>query len=107
MSKAQGVLFGGLALAGVNAWTSQQRTALGGVLNGQTSAEAPGHAALLQLGAELVLIVVAAVAADSSDGVGTGMAAAIAALWVLWAIKYYTRKPSAPAVAVPGSSVLA
>lgn len=97
MSKATTVAVAGGALILVNVWTTSDRTALGDVLNGNAKAQAAAHSVLLKIGAEALAILVATIAAGSSDAVGNGMIAAVAALWVLWAINYYASRP------VPGS----
>jgi hypothetical protein len=80
---------GGLALVGVNYWTSQQRPAISGVILGTSQDTAAGHKALLGIGGELLVVGLLTLVAGSSDSMALGMLAAIAALWVLWGIHYY------------------
>ena len=90
MSKAVTVAVAGGTLIGVNAWTSPQRKALADALNGKAGSTPASHKALVQIGGEALLVIVAAAAAGSSDAVGTGMVAAIVALWILWAIGHFS-----------------
>lgn len=87
--KQSAVAIGGVGLVAVNYWTSKQRTAVVGTLWDKKDPSA-AHAALLGIGGELLLVGVLAVAAGQSDTLGNGMVAIVVALWILWAINYYT-----------------
>lgn len=102
------VAVGGLGLAAVNFWTSNQRPLITGVLWGDAGADAAaGHKALLGLGGELLLIAILTLVAGQSDGMATGMLAAVAALWVLWGIHHYTGVTATPAPAPARTTTLA
>lgn len=96
------VALGGLALVGVNWWNSDQRGAISDAFAGH-SHPAKAHSALLQMGGELLLVLVVTIVAGMSDSLGTGMLALIAALWILWGIQHYAgvapgkKKPAAHA----------
>lgn len=100
MSKATTVAVAGGALIAVNGWYSPQRQAVSDILNGKANAGPAGHRAILQIGGEALVVLVAVVAAGSSDNVGTGMIAAIVALWVLWSINHFA---TAGPMAAPGA----
>ncbi|HEY2300526.1 MAG TPA: hypothetical protein VGH66_01455 [Acidimicrobiales bacterium] len=96
--QSQIVAIGGVALVGVNFWTSAQRPTLSAVFDGSGDATA-GHQAFLAIGAELLLVLVMAFAAGASGTVGNAMVAVMATLWVLWAIRYYSAKGTAAGTA--------
>lgn len=94
------VWVGGLGLVAVNFWTSSQRDAIANLVFGDkqgAAAAQPGHAALVGIGGELVLLLVLFVVAGMSDQLASAMLAIVAALWVLWGITYYTRNQGASA----------
>ena len=100
MSKSTTVAVAGVALIGLNAWNGPQRPALTAALNGKAGSQPGAHKALLQMAGEALLVLVFTVAAGTSDAVGTGMVAAVVALWVLYGITYYTgRQTPKPAPA--------
>ena len=83
---------GGIALVGVNFWTSNQRPTLSAVFDNSKQADpTAGHQIFLAIGAELLLVFVMAFAAGASGTVGNAMVAVLATLWVLWAIRYYSK----------------
>lgn len=100
--KQQAVAAGGLALIGVNVWTGGQKSSIAGLLDGTAGAD-NGRSILVHLGSELILVLVATIAAGTSDAVATGMVAAIVALWVIWGIAYYAR-PHTSSTAPPTST---
>jgi hypothetical protein len=72
----------------VNEWTSPDRGVLGGVLwNGSNPTEA--HSALTRLAGELIFVGGAIILSGIGGAWTTGVAAIVAALWVLWAINRY------------------
>lgn len=99
------VAAGAFGLVGVNFWTGDQRQRIGGVLwTGANPADA--HRALLELGGELLLVAVLIILAGLSDTMAKGMAAIVAALWILWAIGYYSPGArTAAARSAPGAHI--
>jgi hypothetical protein len=88
-TKSNTVAFAGAGLIAVNAWTGPQRQQISDALNGKANSSSGAHSAWVQIGAEAAFVLVATVAAGSSDSVGTGMIAALIALWVIWGINRY------------------
>jgi hypothetical protein len=92
MNGAQTVVgLGGVGLIAVNFWTGPQRAAVGPVVTGAPGASvSSAHTELVQVGAELLFVTVAAVAAGIGPGWGQGMVAVIVGLFILWAIHHYS-----------------
>lgn len=99
------VAVGGIGLVAANFWTGQQRPRIVGVLWGDKGADpSAGHAAMLGIGGELLLVVLLVLAAGMSQSVAYGMLAIIAALWVLWGIHYYGSSSATAGAGGAGSS---
>lgn len=84
----------GLAGAGLivtNWWTGNQHAPIVGVLSKSANGKqlAAAHTSLVEIGGELVFVLVAVVIAGTGPGAGKAVVAAIAALWILWAIHHY------------------
>lgn len=83
--KQELVAAGGLALVGVNFWTSSQRSAVAGTVWSKKD-PAASHKVLLAVGGELVLVAVLTATAGSPVAANAAIAI-IVALWILWAMK--------------------
>lgn len=73
----------GVGLVVANCWTGQQRTNLAGLFGAKTD-DAKAHAAVKQIGAELLGVTVLVLVAGSSDGAAHACLAVLGALWLIW-----------------------
>lgn len=84
----------GAGLVGVNFWTGPQRKAVtSGALNSSASSKQEGtaHTSIVQLAGELLFVGVAVLLAGAGGKAGSIVVAMIAALWILWLIKHYSK----------------
>jgi hypothetical protein len=77
------VAVGGLGLVGANFWFGPQRQSLDSLIwDGQPSATA--KTSLLQIGGEMVLLLILYLLAGESDQLGLAMVTIVITLWILF-----------------------
>lgn len=93
---------GGAALIAVNFWTGALHKPVTQTLNAApgglaSSATYTAHQSLIEIGGEIVFVLVATVIAGSGPSAGRAMVFAIAGLWILWLISHQGLKKTSKA----------
>jgi hypothetical protein len=88
------VAYGGMGLIVGNFWTTQRHVFAAGAFNSSasTTEQESAHSTLVKIGAEVVFVAVATLLAGTSKSAGNAMAAIIAALAIVWLIKWSSNR---------------